>query len=90
MEVLLLAVPGCPHLARARAGVEEALEQTNRDAVILECEVGSQADAQRLGMRGSPTVLVDGEAVGEGDPTPSLSCRLSVPAVEELVAALSR
>ena len=74
MTVEILQVAGCPgaDLLEARlAGLGYPALRVARRIVT------SQADAERLGMTGSPTMLADGADpfAGPGQP-PSISCRL--------------
>lgn len=97
MDIDLLYVADCPNRAIARARVEIALGRTQLAAVVREREVRSSEEAARLGMRGSPTVLIDGRDpfAGAADPA-ALSCRLyrsdlgfrGAPTVEQLVEVL--
>jgi hypothetical protein len=99
MELAVLAVPGCPNapvLEQRLAGLI-----TGRPSVqISRHVVGTAEDAARLGMHGSPTLLIDGR-----DPFPvpaagpALACRLypsdggrleGAPAVSALRRALAR
>jgi hypothetical protein len=98
MELTLLTVPGCPH----REVFEQrlALALAGRAAVIVRREVSDVARARQLGLRGSPTLLIDGvdPFAAPGEPA-SLSCRLyrlpdgsvdGAPSVDQLRAALDR
>ena len=97
MEIDLLYVPECPNRIAARDHLERALALTRVVAVVREQEIRSGEEAERLGMRGSPTILIDGRDpfVETADPT-ALSCRLyrsdvgvsGAPTVEQLVEAL--
>ena len=97
MVIDLLYVPECPNRSLARDHVDRALAQRRLAAVVREREVRSSEEAARLGMRGSPTVLIDGEDpfADTADPT-AVSCRLyrseiglsGAPTVEQLVEAL--
>ena len=99
MEIDLLYVADCPNHAIARARVQIALDRTQMAAVVREREVQSSEEAARLGMRGSPTILLDGHDpfAGGADPT-ALSCRLyrkdrvfsGAPTVEQLIEVLGR
>lgn len=97
MELTLLTTPGCPH----REVFEQRLAQAlaGRAATIIRHEVHDAAQAQRLGLRGSPTLLIDGidpfAAPGE---SPGIWCRLyrlpdgsvdGAPSVDQLRAALN-
>jgi hypothetical protein len=89
VEIDLLYVPDCPHRIKARHTVEQALAGAGRTAVVRERCVGSVEEAERLGMRGSPTILIDGrDAFAGGDGFAAWSCRLSVPTVNELTETL--
>ncbi|HEY4410375.1 MAG TPA: hypothetical protein VGO87_10870 [Acidimicrobiia bacterium] len=99
MQIDLLYVPDCPNRDAARNLLARALAFTDRVATVREREVHSGEEADRLGMRGSPTILIDG-----GDPfTPEagptgMACRLyrtdaglrGVPPLPQLVEALTR
>ena len=89
----VLHVPDCPNLSR----LVDRLSQVT-DLPVVTRVVRTDADAVRLGMTGSPTLLVDGV-----DPFPAgecgLSCRLyrnesgapiAVPILEQLRAALDK
>ncbi len=76
MELTVLAVPGCPHAPLLEQRLAGLL--AGRPGVRLNRQVvGSDDEAGRLGMRGSPTLLIDGSdpfpAPGQG---PALACRL--------------
>ncbi len=99
MDIEILYVPGCPHLDVARRHLDGALEAAGVVALVRENAVGDAETAARRGMRGSPTVVVDGrDAVASDEPFGSLSCRLysvdgrlqGSPSVEQLVEALRR
>lgn len=76
--------------------VREALDGLDLTASVREIEVTSAAEAARLGMAGSPTVLVDGRDPFGGQ-TPSVACRLyrngtsvdGAPSVAALVEVLA-
>jgi len=77
MTLEILQVPGCPGADLLAARLETLL--AGRPGFQLTRRiVTSQADAERLGMTGSPTLLADGAdpfPPSAGQP-PSLSCRL--------------
>jgi hypothetical protein len=75
MDIDLLFVRGCPHRRLARRNLDAALVDLAIDATIREREVRGAADAARLGMHGSPTLLIDGRDPFENDEV-SMSCRL--------------
>lgn len=98
MQVDILYVPQCPNLPAARSAVEAALAQLGVEATVREVEVTSLADAELLGMPGSPTILIDGRDPFAEGAEASVSCRLyrseqrlvGAPSVDELVEVLSR
>jgi hypothetical protein len=99
MELTVLAVPGCPGalVLEQRLAV---LLAGRPGARITRQVVGTADDAVRLGMRGSPTLLIDGaDAFPAPGQDPALACRLypagdgrleGAPAVAALRTALIR
>ena len=76
-----------------RPCLDAALAYTDlREVTVTERQVDSDADAKRWGMRGSPTILIDGDdPFGTEADEPSMSCRLyagGAPTVADLAAAL--
>lgn len=97
MEVVLLYVPDCPHRSLARDHVDNALASIGLVAVVREQEIRTYEEAARLGMQGSPTILVDGrDPFSATADSPALACRLYcgeagsmvVPSVEQLIEVL--
>jgi hypothetical protein len=97
MELTLLTTPGCPH----REVFEQRLAQAlaGRAVTIVRHEVDDVASAQRLGLRGSPTLLIDGTDpfAAPGEPA-GVWCRLyrlpdgsvdGAPSVDQLRAVLN-
>jgi predicted DsbA family dithiol-disulfide isomerase len=97
MELTLLTTPACPH----REVFEQRLAQAlaGRAVTIVRHEVDDAASAQRLGLRGSPTLLIDGTDpfAAPGEPA-GVWCRLyrlpdggvdGAPSVDQLRAALN-
>ncbi|MCY0940481.1 hypothetical protein [Streptomyces antarcticus] len=93
MRVEMLTVPDCPNGPVLKERL--ALVLPGRTGVELtEHVVGDQEEAERRGMHGSPTLLVDGRDPFAGpDTAASVSCRLyrgtdgpagGVPGIEEL------
>ncbi|GAA2628289.1 organomercurial lyase [Streptomyces vastus] len=75
MLITVLTVPDCPHAPVARERIEQALE--GRAAEMEFVEVADEAQAARLGMTGSPTVLIDGtDPFAVPGAAASVSCRL--------------
>ncbi|MFJ4099864.1 alkylmercury lyase family protein [Amycolatopsis japonica] len=76
MELVVLSVPACPHVA-ALDDVLAAVLADHRDVRVVHRQVTGQGEAEREGMRGSPTLLVNGiDPFAEPGSRPSLSCRL--------------
>jgi hypothetical protein len=97
VEIDLLYVSDCPNRTLARHVVDLALARTRLTAIVREREVRSGEEAERLGMRGSPTILIDGkDPFASGADPAALSCRLyrsdaglsGVPTVSQLIVAL--
>jgi hypothetical protein len=93
MRVEVLYVAHCPHLDL----MLERLAQVTGLPVVTRV-IGSDEDAVRSGMAGSPTLLVDGVDPFETSGQPGLSCRLyrdqdgrtiPVPSVEQLREAIN-
>lgn len=96
MNVELLTVPECPHQPDAWRNLDEALARVGRtDVVVREHVVASAEEAARLGMHGSPTILIDGTDLFRPNDEPSLTCRFAagnesaVPTVEQLIELLA-
>jgi hypothetical protein len=60
--------PGCGHGQKTLDLVREVLSELAPDAQIETVTVATLDDAERLGFRGSPTVVVDGLDVEPGPP----------------------
>jgi len=97
VDIDLLYIADCPHRQLARGHLDAALARTELTAVIRELEVGSFEEATRLGMRGSPTILIDGrDPFVKAAGPPALACRMyhseaglsGAPTVDQLVQAL--
>lgn len=97
MRIDILHVADCPNLAVARSRVAEALDQAGLSATIRETEVRTPDEAFRVGLHGSPTILVEGRDPF-GGVEGSLACRLyreggtveGSPTVAALVKVLCR
>lgn len=99
MELVVLSVPDCPHVALLDDALRDVLG--DRQGVrVVHRQVRDQDQAEREGMHGSPTLLVNGidPFVAPGS-QPSVSCRLfrdedgrarPAPSRAALVAALAR
>jgi protein-tyrosine-phosphatase len=75
LKITVLVVPGCPNEAVCRDRIAEAL--AGRAVPVETIVVARAAEAERLGMHGSPTILLDGADPFARPPlAPSLSCRV--------------
>ncbi|MCX5345084.1 hypothetical protein [Streptomyces atratus] len=75
MRIMVLTVADCPNARPALQRVTAALD--GREAQVELIEVTEEAEAARLGMYGSPTILIDGtDPFAPPEAVPSLSCRL--------------
>jgi hypothetical protein len=99
VEIEILYVADCPNVGLARQRLDAALQASGLDVEVQETEVADAETAERVGMRGSPTIVIDGrDAVPSGAPVGSLSCRLyatdagtqGAPTVDQLATALAR
>jgi hypothetical protein len=97
MEIDLLYFRDCPHRTLAREHLDVALTRTQRTAVIREHEVDSREEAALVGMRGSPTILIEGrDPFADSAGAAELACRLyrttagssGAPTVDQIVEAL--
>src|SRR5258707_8673859 len=97
MRITVLTVPDCPNGPVATGRITAAL--AGRPASVELVEVTGEAEAARLGMTGSPTILLDGvDPFAAARAVPSVSCRIypgpggaadGAPSVQNLTAALS-
>jgi len=76
MHLIVLAVPDCPNAPVLEQRLATVLE--HRAGVSVSREViSTEGEAGRWGMRGSPTLLIDGaDPFAEPGQPPSMSCRL--------------
>jgi predicted DsbA family dithiol-disulfide isomerase len=99
MELTVLAVPDCPNAPVLERRLAEAL--AGRSGVTVARRViADVAEAARWGMRGSPTLLVNGcDLFAAPGGAPAVACRLyrsqdgrleGAPAVEALRQALEQ
>ena len=96
MRITVLAVPDCPNAPVAVGRITAAL--AGRPASVELVEVTGEAEAARLGMTGSPTILLDGvDPFAGAGAVPGVSCRIyrgsdaaeGAPSMQDLTAALS-
>jgi hypothetical protein len=91
VEIDVLHVPDCPHVQIVRDRLAEAAAIAQVCPVVRERLIHDRDEAESAGMRGSPTICVDGRPldVAETDEA-SMSCRLVLPTVGQLAEALAR
>jgi hypothetical protein len=79
-EVQLLWWEGCPSTERALAELREALKDVGLGEVeVRTSEIRTDDDADDVGFKGSPTILVDGadvEGTSAADEPTGLNCRV--------------
>src|SRR5262245_44448163 len=76
MELMILAVAGCPHAALLEERLAAALAGAP-SAVITRRVITDPDEAARASMHGSPTVLIDGsDPFAAPGQSASMSCRL--------------
>lgn len=97
MDVTLLYFDGCPNWEETDAHLR-VLADKYPDMVITRVLVESPEEADRVGFRGSPSVLIDGtDPFSDPDAPVGLSCRVystpdglaGSPTLEQLRTALS-
>lgn len=92
---------GCPSHPEALALLREVLSAEGRSDDVVIHEVTSQAEAERIGFPGSPTIRIDGRDVDPGGAAgrAMLACRIyraadgrpsPVPSREQIEEALRR
>ncbi|MBT2445280.1 alkylmercury lyase [Streptomyces sp. ISL-36] len=97
MRITVLTVPDCPNGPVVRERIAAALGGRAADVELV--EISEQAEAERTGMTGSPTVLIDGaDPFAQAGAAPSLSCRIyrdadgkadGAPSIDELRRAIA-
>jgi hypothetical protein len=76
MRLEILQVPGCPSAAVLESRLAPLLAG-HPDIEVTRQIVTAEDDAERLGMTGSPTLLVDGaDPFARPGQKPAISCRL--------------
>ncbi|MFC5181135.1 thioredoxin family protein [Actinomadura harenae] len=99
MELTVVTVPGCPNGPVLEERLARALDGGPR-ATVRRQEVRTEDEAERWGMHGSPTLLIDGrDPFATPDLPVGLACRLypseaggrreGAPSVEAIRAALN-
>ncbi len=99
LQIELLVVPGCPNEAVAAELIATALADTGVAATVTRTLLVTEAEAQRRGFIGSPTILLNGlDPFSVPRATVGLACRLystsdglaGVPPLRDLRQALKR
>jgi hypothetical protein len=76
MDFTVLGVPGCPNAPVLRDRLTAVLRDRAGVSVLHEV-ISDQSEAERWGMRGSPTLLIDGaDPFAAPGQAPGMSCRL--------------
>ena len=98
MQVTLQYFEGCPNWQATHDLVRQALRTVGQpESALTLQDVPSAEDAEAVGFRGSPTVLVDGvDPFADASAPVGLSCRVfrtprglaGAPTLEQLVGAL--
>ena len=99
MDLVVLTVPDCPNAAAFEERLAAALAG-RPGAVVRRREITDEREAAEAGMRGSPTLLIDGvDPFATPGQAPGLACRLyrdaagrpaGAPTVEALRRALEQ
>ncbi len=99
VQIEVLVVPDCPNHPIALTRVQTALAVAGIvDAVVRTKVIVELAQAETVGMHGSPTILIDGrDPFAVDDSAASISCRLyrsttgtsGCPTVDEFVEAIN-
>ncbi|MEV5011641.1 hypothetical protein AB0K74_18275 [Streptomyces sp. NPDC056159] len=98
MEIEVFVVPGCPNQQLAEEQLREALDGAGLSGETFTTRViTDQAEAERSGFTGSPTILINGrDPFAEPGSSPSVACRIyrtprglaGAPGVDQLRQAL--
>ncbi len=76
MEIEILYFEGCPNVELAEDRAREATSGRS-DVSVVRRRIRNEADAQRWGMYGSPTILVDGtDPFTDPDSDATWACRI--------------
>lgn len=76
VKVTLQYIEGCPNWPETRAHLETLASQ-HRDVEIDLQRIDTPEAAERVGFRGSPTILVDGDdPFADGESPVGLACRV--------------
>lgn len=97
VDVVIQYFDGCPGWETARDAVRDATSALRVEAKITLLKVETDQQAERIGFRGSPSILVDGEDLFPSEASPiGMSCRVYVvagkpadsPSVDQLIDVL--
>ncbi len=97
MRIDILHVTDCPNVVPVLSRLREALDELRIVSDVRVVEVTTTDQAERVGMKGLPTILIDGRDPFPA-PGPSLACRLyrnsgvfdGAPSAEALIEVLAR
>ena len=97
MQITLQYFDGCPNWETTAERLA-VIKADRKDFTVIEQRVETQADAEALDFRGSPTLLIDGTPLFPApDAPPGLACRVYLtpdgvagsPSMEKLHEAIS-
>ena len=74
MRIQLLTFAGCAHADAARELLARVLATSDAVHVVEDIDTGASGTPQHYREYGSPTILVDGEVIGGGEPPIEGSC----------------
>lgn len=98
MDVTLLYFDGCPNWRVAHDRLVQGLAATGHPTEVILHKVETPADAEQVGFRGSPTILVDErDLFGSAPAAGGLACRVyptdsgpqGSPSLDQILAALA-
>ncbi|WP_406382842.1 hypothetical protein [Streptomyces sp. NBC_01618] len=99
MRIEVVVVKECPNEELAAGRLRQALEASGlQEADVVTRVVTDQAEAERIGFTGSPTILIDGEdPFAEAGQAQGMTCRLyrtpegldGAPGISQLQQALA-
>ncbi len=77
ISITLQYFDGCPNWTQAEQEILDAVDGSGIDAEIVYEKIGSHDRAEKVGFRGSPTILISGQdPFVEPDAPVGLSCRI--------------
>jgi hypothetical protein len=99
VEISLRYFIGCPNWRVADTRLREAISRSGRDIAVVHEIVDTPDAAERLGFRGSPTIVIDGHDAFPDQAGPiGLTCRIyrtqdgpqGAPSIDQLTEVLAR